>query len=69
MGDNQGRITFFRCSIITTWELLTWILAHDRGEHIPTLLRRIPRFAEKKQNTNEAKQLFGVYIETHMPEN
>lgn len=60
---------FFRCSIITTWELLTWILAHDRGERIPTLPRRIPRFTEKEQNTNEAKQLFGAYIETYMPEN
>lgn len=60
---------FFRCSIITTWKLLTWILAHNRGECIPTLPQRITRFAGKEQKTNEAQQLFGVYIETHMPEN
>lgn len=40
---------FFRCSIITTSELLTWILAHDRGECILTLLRSTPRFAEKEK--------------------
>lgn len=65
----KDRLHFFKGSIITTWELLTWILAHDRGEHIPTLPWRIPYFAEKEQNTNEAKQLFGVYIKTHFPEN
>lgn len=60
---------FCRCSIITTWELLTWILAHNRGERILTLPQCIPRFAEMEQNPNESKELFGVYIERHMPEN
>lgn len=60
---------FCRCSIITTWELLTWILAHNRGERISTLPQCIPHFAEMEQNPNESKELFGVYIERHMPEN